>query len=77
MFGKDFREDAASAQNVAAMLQIEDEVLRRLAPARASNGTVALEAHLLGKFVDGSHPALGFALDIRNLQRHFRKAVAP
>jgi hypothetical protein len=26
MFGKDFREDAASAQNVAAMLQIEDEV---------------------------------------------------
>jgi hypothetical protein len=35
------------------------------------NGTVELEAHLLGKFVDGSHPALGFALEIRNLQRHF------
>jgi len=38
MFGKDFREDAASAQNVAAMLQIEDEVYVDLRPQQRQMG---------------------------------------
>ena len=42
MFGKDFREDAASAQNVAAMLQIEDEVYVDLRPRERQMGPSSL-----------------------------------
>jgi hypothetical protein len=42
MFGKDFREDAASAQNVAAMLQIEDEVYVDLRPRERQMGPWSL-----------------------------------
>ncbi len=42
MFGKDFREDAASAQNVAAMLQIEDEDYVDLRPRERQMGPSSL-----------------------------------
>ena len=77
MFGKDFREDAASAQNVAAMLQIEDEVYVDLRP-RESNGTVELEAHLRGKFVDGFASCSWLRSGDQELATPFRrKAAAP
>jgi hypothetical protein len=39
----------------------------QISDANASDGTFELEAHFLGKFVDGAHPAFGSALEIRNL----------
>src|ERR1700730_3637733 len=42
MFEKDLREDAASAQNVAAMLQIEDEVYVDLRPPERQMGPSSL-----------------------------------
>ena len=38
--------------------------------AGVSDGTFEFKTHLLGKLVDGAHPALGSALEIGDLQRH-------
>lgn len=43
----------------------------QISVAKASDGTFELEANFLGQFVHGADPAFGYALEIRNLQRHF------
>ncbi len=71
MFGKDFREDAASAQNVAAMLQIEDEVHLDLRPRERQMGPSSLRRTSWASSWMARILLFGFALEIRNLQHHF------
>jgi hypothetical protein len=74
MFGKDFREARADAQNFALLCASMCNCGEQGNAASAAE-TLAfeLETHLLSKFVNGAHPAFGSALEIRDLQRHFTR----